>query len=82
LPKALQQAREAILRGELVETILQEARRRLAEGGFSRIDYFALVDSATLEPLAKASGEMRLIAAAVMGNTRLIDNIRVISDTV
>ena len=28
------------------------------------------------------SGEMRLIAAAVIGTTRLIDNIRVVSDTV
>ena len=35
-----------------------------------------------LEPLDAPSGEMRLIAAAVIGTTRLIDNIRVISDTV
>ena len=53
-----------------------------AKPGFNRIDYVALVDAATLEPLDAPSGEMRLIAAAVIGTTRLIDNIRVISDTV
>jgi pantothenate synthetase len=42
-----------------------------------RIDYLALVDSTTLEPLEQPGGEMRLIAAAAMGSTRLIDNIAV-----
>ncbi len=54
----------------------------LSDAGFSPIDYFALVDAATLEPIEAPSGEMRLIAAATIGSTRLIDNIRVISDTV
>lgn len=77
LPKALKQAREAILGGEPVEAVLDDARRSLSEAGFSRIDYVALVDTATLEPLDAPSGEMRLIAAAVIGSTRLIDNISV-----
>ena len=42
-----------------------------------RIDYFALVDAATLEPLDEPRGEMRLIAAAIIGTTRLIDNLAV-----
>ena len=61
--------------------MLDRARDRLSDAGFSRIDYFALVDSGTLEPLETASGEMRLIAAAVIGTTRLIDNMRVVSAT-
>ena len=65
-----------------VEAALDDARRTLGEAGFGQIDYVALVDSATLEPLDEPVGEMRLIAAAVIGTTRLIDNIRVISDTV
>ena len=82
LPRSLEQAREAILGGEPVEAVLDGARRNLSEAGFGRIDYFALVDAATLEPLDAPVGEMRLIAAAAIGTTRLIDNIRVISDTV
>jgi len=82
LPQALEQAREAILGGEPVGAALDDGKRKLVGAGFNRIDYFALVDSATLEPLDAPSGEMRLIAAAMIGSTRLIDNIRVISDTV
>ena len=81
LPQSLERARVAILGGEPVEAALEDAKRKLAEAGFGRIDYFALVDAATLEPLDSTAGEMRLIAAAFMGTTRLIDNIRVISAT-
>ena len=81
LPQSLEQAREAILGGEPVEAALDDAKRQLTDAGFGRIDYFALVDAATLEPLDSPAGEMRLIAAAFMGTTRLIDNIRVISAT-
>ena len=79
LPQGLEEAREAIFGGEPVEAALGDVRRKLADAGFNRIDYVALVDSATLEPLDAPSGDMRLIAAAVIGTTRLIDNIRVAS---
>jgi pantoate--beta-alanine ligase len=77
LPRALEAARAAILGGSAVTDALGGASDSLRKGGFSRIDYFALVDSATLEPLHTAQGEMRLIAAAVIGATRLIDNLAV-----
>ena len=77
LPQSLEQAREAILGGEPIAVALDDAKRKLADAGFSRIDYLALVDAATLEPLAAPSADMRLIAAAVIGTTRLIDNIAV-----
>jgi pantoate--beta-alanine ligase len=77
LPKALEYARGAILDGTPVRLALDTGRKALAEAGFSRIDYFALVDATTLEPLEAPSGTMRLIAAAVIGTTRLIDNIPV-----
>ena len=81
LPRALEEARAAIEGGKPVDPVLDRARGRLSEAGFTRIDYFALVDAATLEPLESAIGEMRLIAAAVIGTTRLIDNVRVVSAT-
>jgi pantoate--beta-alanine ligase len=75
LPRTLQAARAAILGGTPVMEVLREAKTLLCDGGFSRVDYFALVDGGTLEPLDEPKGEMRLIAAAVIGATRLIDNI-------
>ena len=75
LSSALETARGAILAGQPVARALAEARSTLLLAGFSRIDYFALVDAATLEPLDAPSGEMRLIAAATIGTTRLIDNL-------
>lgn len=77
LPRALAAARAAIKSGTPVFEVLHEARAALHDGGFSRVDYFALVDGATLEPLDEPKGEMRLIAAAVIGTTRLIDNIAI-----
>ena len=41
----------------------------------SKVDYFALVDSGTLEPAEAPAPNLRLIAAATIGGTRLIDNI-------
>jgi len=77
LPNALEYARSAILDGTSVRLALDTGRKSLVEAGFSRIDYFALVDAATLVPLEAPAGTMRLIAAAVIGTTRLIDNLAV-----
>jgi pantoate--beta-alanine ligase len=77
LPQALEVARDSIRAGETVAIALQKAKQNLVDAGFLRVDYVALVDAATLEPLDRAQGEMRLIAAAVIGSTRLIDNLAV-----
>jgi pantoate--beta-alanine ligase len=77
LPKALNAARDAIRGGVPVATALRQGKQSLVDAGFLRIDYFALVDAATLEPLEQPAGEMRLVAAAVIGTTRLIDNLAV-----
>lgn len=84
LPDALEEARAAIASGEhiLVSTLLAVARAKLVEAGFASVDYLALVDADTLEPIDHAGGAMRLIAAATIGTTRLIDNVRVEMDTV
>ena len=81
LPRALEYARGAILERTPVSIVLDTARKSLVEAGFSRIDYFALVDAATLEPLDAAKGEMRLMAAAVIGTTRLIDNLAIMVES-
>jgi len=75
LPRALETARDSILKGFPVANALEESRNLLRNAGFSRIDYLALVDAQTLEPLEIPQREARLIAAALIGTTRLIDNI-------
>ena len=77
LPRALQEAAQAISAGNTIPEKLAAGLARLEAAGFSPIDYFALVNALTLEPLEQAGGPMRLIAAAKIGSTRLIDNIAV-----
>jgi pantoate--beta-alanine ligase len=77
LPRALEEARSAIVGGTSVGRALQRAKQSLVDAGFLRVDYVALVDAATLEPVDRAQGNSRLIAAAVIGTTRLIDNLAV-----
>ena len=50
--------------------------RRLVEGGFD-IDYFAIVDAERLTPPTATSARLRILAAARLGNARLIDNLGV-----
>jgi pantoate--beta-alanine ligase len=80
LPQALETAKAAILAGTPVATALRSAKQSLVDAGFLRVDYVALVDAATLEPLEKPEKAMRLIAAATIGTVRLIDNIPVETD--
>jgi pantoate--beta-alanine ligase len=77
LPNALHDAARRIGDGEALGSVLARAKQALADAGYLKIDYLALVDAATLEPLDKPAGEMRLIAAATIGTTRLIDNLAV-----
>ena len=77
LPNALHDAARRIGAGEEVGRVLAIAKQGLVDAGFLKIDYFALVDAATLEPLDEPAGAMRLIVAATIGSTRLIDNVPV-----
>ncbi|HEY0165299.1 MAG TPA: pantoate--beta-alanine ligase, partial [Sphingomicrobium sp.] len=81
LPQALRAAAMAIEAGDAVGGALAKAKQALVEAGFLKIDYVALVDAETLEPLEAPRGPMRLIAAATIGRTRLIDNVAVEMET-
>jgi pantoate--beta-alanine ligase len=78
LPRALGDAAAAIARGADVAATLDIARRKLADAGFAPIDYVALCDADTLEPVDQLTKPARLIAAATLGRTRLIDNLSVV----
>jgi pantoate--beta-alanine ligase len=75
LPRALGEAAQAIVEGAAVAEALDAARDKLAKAGFGPIDYVALRDAATLAPLPSLDRPARLLAAATLGRTRLIDNL-------
>ena len=76
LPTALKKAAEMIRAGNDVAQTLAEATADVLAAGFARVDYFALADAMTLEELHHFDGgKARLLAAAKIGKTRLIDNL-------
>ncbi len=78
LPQALQQARDDIRGGVDVERAIATARKRLVEAGYNDADYLALVDAVSLKQIGQTiDTPMRLIAAAMIGKSRLLDNLAV-----
>ncbi len=76
LPRALGVAARAIARGDDVGDTLSDAHTALVGAGFS-VDYVALADAETLTPDPMPGRPRRLLVAARMGTTRLIDNVAV-----
>jgi pantoate--beta-alanine ligase len=78
LPRALNKARDAIMAGGDVAAALQEAKRLILAAGFANVDYIALADTQSLAPIGEFTGKpLRLLTAARIGKTRLIDNIAI-----
>lgn len=78
---SLHRARCRIAIGAPIQDALAEARSRIEKAGFEKLDYVSAVDPMSLEDLTEASmpagREGRVLAAAWMGATRLIDNMGV-----
>jgi pantoate--beta-alanine ligase len=56
------------------ETALEAGHAVLREAGVMP-EYFAIVDTATLQPVTDLHGELLIVIAAKVGGVRLIDNI-------
>lgn len=57
-------------------TLCTEAASALLEAGFAKVDYVAVRDADTLKVVTEAGGRpLRVLAAAWLGGTRLIDNV-------
>ncbi len=76
LPRALGVAAKAIAKGDPVDDALNAARETLIAAGFT-IDYVELVDADSLGA-PDANRDRRLLAAARIGTTRLIDNLAIL----
>src|SRR5690606_35925713 len=76
LYQTLQQLAGQLLAGRRdFDTLLEEARQQLQRAGF-RPDYLELRDTTTLQPADEHSRDITILAAAFLGRTRLIDNLR------
>ncbi len=78
LPQALETAATSIRGGADVGKVTAAATAGILAAGFSNVDYFALADADSLEQLFSYDGRnARLLAAAKIGKTRLIDNLAI-----
>ena len=76
LSGALRAVQAAHTSGERSAARLEEtARAYLAEHGIEEVDYVAVADASTLEPLSHADVGSIVAVAARVGRTRLIDNV-------
>lgn len=74
----LREASERAATGEPVATVEAEATEALVKAGFAKVDYVAIRHAESLAPFSDAvDAPARILAAAWLGKTRLIDNMAV-----
>jgi pantoate--beta-alanine ligase len=73
--RALSDARRLYQAGERQSDALLAAARAILEREVDRVDYLEVRDGETLAPLAVVDRQARILAAAFIAGTRLIDNV-------
>jgi len=76
LHQTISEVAAALARGEGADAACVAGRFKLEAAGF-RVDYIAVRDPDTLKPLSGPVKHARVLAAAYLGKTRLIDNVPV-----
>jgi len=71
----ISEAAEKIASGTPFSVVTTDATARLAKAGFTKIDYVDVRDASTLGASASPGKPLRILAAAWLGKTRLIDNV-------
>lgn len=78
LSRSLFEARDFISEGERESTrVKQRIQKIIEKESLARIDYIEIVGEDDLDSLEKMEGNVLIALAVFVGNTRLIDNIRV-----
>ena len=67
----------ALSQGAMSADAIANGTTALSAAGFTRIDYLAVCDAETLAPVERITAPARVLAAAWLGQTRLIDNVPV-----
>ncbi|MEZ5959568.1 MAG: pantoate--beta-alanine ligase [Hyphomonadaceae bacterium] len=68
---------KAVRAGTPIASAEAEASRHVLAAGFTSVDYLAIRDAETLAPIDDLARPARILAAAWLGKTRLIDNMPV-----
>jgi pantoate--beta-alanine ligase len=68
---------KAVRANEPIAAAEAEASRHVLAAGFASVDYIAIRDAETLAPISDLARPARILAAAWLGKTRLIDNMAV-----
>ena len=77
LYRAMKQSAQRLRAGEDVEAAMAGGAAMITEAGFT-LDYFEVRHAETLAPIGSMKdGPMRILVAAKLGKTRLIDNVAV-----
>lgn len=77
LNRILKDAAARARAGQAIADAEAQASSALLAAGFQSVDYVAVRDAASLAPLTTLSAPARILAAAKIGTTRLIDNMAV-----
>ncbi len=77
LYRALRAGAERVGAGERRAAVVERAMAEVlaAEALVGPVDYAVVADAATLQPVDRLAGELRLLVAAHLGGARLIDNV-------
>ncbi|GLS43512.1 pantoate--beta-alanine ligase [Methylobacterium brachythecii] len=78
LHAVLAKAAERLAGGDMAAPVLADSIEALKASGFGPVQYFELRDTETLLPVSQLERPARLLTAAYLGTTRLIDNVAVL----
>ena len=77
LYRAMKESAKRLRAGEDIEAAMASGAELITGAGFA-LDYFEARHAETLAPIASVKdGPVRILVAAKLGNTRLIDNVAV-----
>jgi pantoate--beta-alanine ligase len=77
LPESLFSAARRLADGAPVQPVLDEAKAAIMAAGYRKVEYLELRAEDDLSPLDRVDRPARLLVAAWLGDTRMIDNVEV-----
>lgn len=77
LPESLFAAARRLADGAPVQATLDDAKAAILAAGYGKVEYLELRAADDLSPLDRVDRPARLLAAAWLGDTRMIDNVEV-----